>query len=144
MTGFFDLAYSISLSYSRQNSYARKHLFTSTFYAHSLKHVKNILIRYHLHQIYVIYIISSSRIPVEYMQDLLPISFALNHLVVIQKQPFRGILILKSAISIKLQSSFIEITLQHGCSTVNLLHVFITPLHKNISRGLRLMIIVFK
>ena len=80
----------------------------------------------------------------EYKQDLLPIRFALNHLVVIQKQPSRGILTLKSAISIKLQSSFIEITLQHGCSTVNLLHVFITPLHKNISRGLRLMIIVFK
>ena len=85
----------------------------------SLKHVKNIFIRYHLHQ--VIYIISSLGIPVEYKQDLLPIRFALNHLVVIQKQPSRGILTLKSAISIKLQSSFIEITLQHGCFPVNLL-----------------------
>ena len=29
--------------------------------------------------------------------------------------------------SIKLQSSFIEITLWHGCSPVNLLHIFRTP-----------------
>ena len=33
-----------------------------------------------------------------------------------------------SAISIKLQSSFIEITLQHGCSPVKLLYIFRTPL----------------
>ena len=30
----------------------------------------------------------------------------------------------RSAISIKLQSNFIEITPRHGCSTVNLLHFF--------------------
>ena len=36
-----------------------------------------------------------------------------------------------SAISIKLQSNFIEITLRHGCSTVNLLHIFRTPFLKN-------------
>ena len=28
---------------------------------------------------------------------------------------------------IKLQSNFIEITLRHGCSPVNLLHIFKTP-----------------
>ena len=36
-------------------------------------------------------------------------------------------------ISIKLQSKFIEITLQHGCSPVNLLHIFRTPFLKNTS-----------
>ena len=30
----------------------------------------------------------------------------------------------RSAISIKLQSNFIEITLRHGCAPVNLLHIF--------------------
>ena len=34
---------------------------------------------------------------------------------IIQKQPSRGV---------KLKSSFIEITLRHGCSLVNLLHIF--------------------
>ena len=38
-----------------------------------------------------------------------------------------------SAILIKLQSNFIEITLQHGCPPVNLLHVFRTPFLKNTS-----------
>ena len=33
----------------------------------------------------------------------------------------------RSAISKKLQSNFIEITLRHGCSTVNMLHIFRTP-----------------
>ena len=33
----------------------------------------------------------------------------------------------RSVISIKLQSSFIEITLRYGCSPVNLLHPFTTP-----------------
>ena len=33
----------------------------------------------------------------------------------------------RSTISIKLQSSFIENTLRHGCSAVNLLHIFGTP-----------------
>ena len=39
----------------------------------------------------------------------------------------------RSAISIKLQSSFIEIALRHGCSPVNLLHIFRTHFTKNIS-----------
>ena len=42
--------------------------------------------------------------------------------------------------SIKLQSSFIEITLRHGCSPVNLVHIFRTPFPKNASRGLLLTI----
>ena len=39
------------------------------------------------------------------------------------------------AISIKLQSSFMEITLRHGCSPVNFLHIFRTPFYKSTSRG---------
>ena len=39
----------------------------------------------------------------------------------------------QSVISIKLQSTFIEITLRHGCSQVNLLHIFRTPFLKNAS-----------
>ena len=36
--------------------------------------------------------------------------------------------------------NFIEITLWHGCSPVNLLHIFRTPLHKNSSGWLLLLI----
>ena len=42
----------------------------------------------------------------------------------------------RSVISIKLQSNFIEITLWHGCSAVNLLHIFRTPFPENTSRCL--------
>ena len=38
----------------------------------------------------------------------------------------------------KFQSNFTEITLRHGCSPVNLLHIFRTPFPKNTSRGLLL------
>ena len=34
-----------------------------------------------------------------------------------------------------MQNKFIEITLQHGCSPVNLLHIFRTAFSKNTSRG---------
>ena len=44
----------------------------------------------------------------------------------------------RSAISIKLQSNFIEITLRHGCSPVNLLYIFRTPFLKNTSGRLLL------
>ena len=44
----------------------------------------------------------------------------------------------RSVISIKLPSSFIEITLRHGCSPVNLLHVFRKPFVKNTSGRLLL------
>ena len=46
----------------------------------------------------------------------------------------------RSVISIKLQSSFIEIALRHGCSSVNLLHIFRTPFPKNTSWWLFLKI----
>ena len=39
-----------------------------------------------------------------------------------------------SAISIKLESNFIEITFRHGCSPVNYLQIFITPFRKNPTR----------
>ena len=37
----------------------------------------------------------------------------------------------RSVISIKLLCNFIKITLRHGCSHLNLLHIFRTPFHKN-------------
>ena len=43
-----------------------------------------------------------------------------------------------SVISIKLQSNFIEIALQHGCSPVSLLHIFRKTSPKNTSRCLLL------
>ena len=42
----------------------------------------------------------------------------------------------KWVISIKLLFNFIEITLSHGCSPVNLMHIFITPIYKNTSKEL--------
>ena len=44
----------------------------------------------------------------------------------------------RSAISIKLQSNFIEITLRHGSSPVNLLRIITIPFPKNTSGGLLL------
>ena len=44
----------------------------------------------------------------------------------------------RSAVSIKLQSNFIEIALRYGCPLVSLRHVFRTPFPKNTSRGLLL------
>ena len=44
----------------------------------------------------------------------------------------------RSVISIKLQSNFIEITLRHGYSPANLLHIFRTPFPNNTSEGLLL------
>ena len=44
----------------------------------------------------------------------------------------------QSAISIKLQSSVIEITFRYGCSSVNLMHIFRTPFSKNTSGWLLL------
>ena len=37
----------------------------------------------------------------------------------------------RSVISMKLQSKFLEIKLRHGCSPVNVLHIFRTPFAKN-------------
>ena len=47
----------------------------------------------------------------------------------LQKQP--RVMLLKKATL--LHSNFIEITLQHGCSPENLLHIFGTPFYKNTS-----------
>ena len=44
----------------------------------------------------------------------------------------------RSAISIKLESNFTEITLRHGCSPVNLLHIFRTSFPRNTSEQLLL------
>ena len=44
----------------------------------------------------------------------------------------------RSAISVKWLCNFIEITLWHGCSPVNLLYIFRTPFHRNISGSLLL------
>ena len=46
----------------------------------------------------------------------------------------------QSAISIKLQSIYIEITFRYGCSPVNLLLIFRIPFPKNASGGLLLYI----
>ena len=46
----------------------------------------------------------------------------------------------RSVILIKMQSNFIEITLRHGCSPVNLLHVFRAPFSKNTSGWLLLKV----
>ena len=44
----------------------------------------------------------------------------------------------RSVISIKLLCNIIEITLRHGCSPVNLLHIFRTPFPRNTSGWLLL------
>ena len=46
----------------------------------------------------------------------------------------------RNAVSVKLQSNLIEITLRLGCSPINLLHIFRTPFLKNTSVRLLLMI----
>ena len=51
---------------------------------------------------------------------------------------FKGESSCRSAVLIKLQSNFIEITFRHGCSPVNLLHIFKTPFPKNTSEWLLL------
>ena len=55
---------------------------------------------------------------------------------------FTGEPLYRSVISIKLQSNFIEITLWHGCSPVNLLNLFRIPFSKNTDRGLLLDFII--
>ena len=46
----------------------------------------------------------------------------------------------RCVIPIKMQSNLIEITLRHGCSPVNLLHIFKTPFPRNTSWWLPLNI----
>ena len=52
------------------------------------------------------------------------------------QQIYRKTLLLKC--DLNLQSNFIEITLRHRCSPVNLLHIFKTPFSKNTSGWLLL------
>ena len=52
----------------------------------------------------------------------------------IEEDPFRNVN------SMKLLCNFIEIALRHGCSPVNLLHIFRTPFSKNTSEQLLLKI----
>ena len=47
------------------------------------------------------------------------------------------------AISIKLQSNFIEIELWHGCSLINLLYIFRAPFPRNTSGRLLLRVLLF-
>ena len=69
------------------------------------------------------------------------------------KQPIRGVLskrcsenmqqiyrrtYMRNVISTKMQSNFIEIKLRHGCSPVNLLHIFKTSFLNNTSGGVLL------
>ena len=53
---------------------------------------------------------------------------------------FKGESSCRSAVLIKLQSNFIEITFRHGCSPVNLLHIFKTPFPKNTSERMFLSV----
>ena len=80
----------------------------------------------------------------------------LNVSPTLQKQPSKGVLGKRcsknmqqftgehprgSAISIKLQTNFIKITLWHRCFSVNLLHIFKTALYRNIYGGMLLIIL---
>ena len=56
---------------------------------------------------------------------------------------FTGELLCRSVISIKLLCNFIDFALQHGCSFVNLLHIFRTPFPRNFS-GWLLLLRIFK
>ena len=51
---------------------------------------------------------------------------------------FIGERLCQTVVSIKLLCNFIEMTLWHECSPVNLLHIFRTPFPKNTSGGLHL------
>ena len=55
------------------------------------------------------------------------------------EHPCWSVILLKFLL--KLLSNFIEITLRHGCSAVNLLHFFGVPFPKNISEGLLLEVV---
>ena len=55
---------------------------------------------------------------------------------------FKGECPCRSVILIKLLCNFIEITLQHGCSPINLLHIFRTPFLKNTSGWSLLKVII--
>ena len=87
---------------------------------------------------------------------ILPMSYYSNTFYLLSSSPelfsWKGVLKIcskftehpcRSVISKKLLCNFIEITLQHGCSSVNLLHIFRKPFYKNNSGGLLLPSNVF-
>ena len=47
----------------------------------------------------------------------------------------------RNVISIKLLCNFIEIALRHGCSTVNVLHIFRTPFPQNSFGGIWILLL---
>ena len=83
---------------------------------------------------------------------VLPCTFPLGLVIIIttivitltvQKQQSKDVL--RKGCSENMQqiySNFIEIALRHGCSPVNLLHIFRTPFPKNISEGPLLTLII--
>ena len=54
------------------------------------------------------------------------------------QQIYRRTHLCQFLISIKLRGKFIEIAIRHGCSSVNLLHIFRTPFPTNTYGGLLL------
>ena len=54
---------------------------------------------------------------------------------------FTGEHLCRSEISIQLLCNFIELTLRHGCSCINLRHIFRTPFHNKSFGGLLLNIV---
>ena len=86
------------------------------------------------------------------------LNFIFMNLKLLQKHPFRNILEESCSKNMqqiyretpmpkcdfnKVASNFTEIALRHGCSPVNLLHIFRTPFHKNISGWLLLSFISY-
>ena len=67
-----------------------------------------------------------------------PLQLFLGKGVLKVRSKFTGEHPCQSAISIKLQSNCVKITLWAGCSPVNLLHIFRTPFPKYTSGGLLL------
>ena len=100
------------------------------------------------------------------VSDLLVLNSVQNKNIhgLVQKQPFRSVLrkrysenmqqihrrtpmpkwnfnkVAKLFYSIKLQSYFIEIALRHGCSPINVLHIFRRPFPKDTPKGLLLLV----
>ena len=66
------------------------------------------------------------------VQKQLPKVFLLKRVLKICSK-YTGEHTCRSVISIKLQSNLIKITLRHGCSPVNLLHIFRKPFSRNTS-----------
>ena len=75
-----------------------------------------------------------------YFRSSCPVVFLRNGVLKICRK-FTGEHSCQSAISIKLPCNFIEVALRHGCSPVNLLHIFRSPFPKNTSGRLLLILV---